>query len=90
MVQLNPSTNREISGCAVEVNIACCVVAGGCTWSKVNVCFLPAAVEDTGAAAAVLDPAEAGVEETASTETLVEEMALTTVLWKRAGMELVS
>ena len=53
-----------------------------------KVCFLEAA-EETGAAA-VLEPAEAGVEETGSMETLVDERALTIVLWKRAGMELVS
>lgn len=53
-----------------------------------KVCFLEAA-EETGAAA-VLDPVADGVEETGSIETLVGEIALTTVLWKRAGMELVS
>lgn len=87
---MKPSTKREIRGFAVEVNIACWVVAGGWTWSKVKVCFLEAAPEGPGAAVAVLEPAEVGVEVIASIETLVDERALTTVLWKRAGMELVS
>lgn len=45
-----------------------------------NICFLDAAAEEIGAVAAVLAPTEAGVEETASTETLVGEIALMTVL----------
>lgn len=90
MVQLKPSIKREISGRAVVVKIACCVVAGACTWSKVKICFLPEAADEVDAAAAVLEPTDEGVVDTASTDTLVGEMALMTVLWKRAGMEVES
>lgn len=88
MVQLNPSTKRDMRGCAVEVKSACWVVEGPWTWSKVNVCFLPA--DAVGAAAAVLEPTDEGVEVIASTATVVVETALMTVLWKRAGMEVES
>ena len=74
-------------GSAVELKIACCVVEGGCTWSKVNICFLPEVADEVDAAAAVLEPTDEGVEDVASTETLVEDTALMTVLWNRAGME---
>lgn len=51
-----------------------------------NVCFFPPDAEVV-AAAAVLEPMDEGVDVVASTATLVDEMALMTVLWKRAGME---
>lgn len=51
-----------------------------------NVCFLPTDAEVV-AAAAVLEPMDEGADVVASTATLVDEMALMTVLWKRAGME---
>ena len=79
-MQLKPSTNREMSGRAVVVKIACCVVAGGCTWSKVNICFLAESADEVDAAAAVLEPTDEGAEVVASTDTLVCEMALMTVL----------
>ena len=66
-------------GSAVELKIACCVVEGGCTWSKVNICFLPEVADEVDAAAAVLEPTDEGVEAEASIATLVGEMALMTV-----------
>ena len=51
--------------------------------------MLEAAVE-AAVDTAVLEPTEAGAEAVPSTETLVEEMALITVLWKRAGMDMES
>jgi hypothetical protein len=70
-VQLKPSTKREMRGFAVEVKRACCVVAGGWTWSKEKTCFL-AAVDTVGAAVAFAGPlADCDIEEVASTETLV-------------------
>ena len=56
----------------MEVNIACCVVAGGWTWSKVNICFLALLTEDEAGAAGAPGPGE-GV---ASTLTVVFEAAL--------------
>lgn len=79
MVQLKPSVNRDIRGWAVEVKRACCVVGGGCTWSNVKACFFPEDAED-GAAAAGLEPTEEGAEDVASIVTVVEDMALMTVL----------
>ena len=61
------------------LKMACCVVAGGCTWSKVNTCFLPEVADEVDAAAVVLEPTDEGVEDVASTATLVGEMALMTV-----------
>ena len=83
IVQLKPSMKREIRGCAVDVNMACWVVAGEWTWSKLNTCFLA-----DGAAGAGAPPL--AVDETGSTATVFDETALTTDRWKRAGMELVS
>lgn len=85
MVQLNPSTKRDIRGSAVDVNIACCVVGGGWTWSKEKTCFLPAAAAEAAEAAGAGPPVEGPVED--STETEVEEAAWITERWKRAGME---
>lgn len=65
------------------------MVGGGCTWSNVKACFFPEDAED-GAAAAGLEPTEEGAEDVASIVTVVEDMALMTVLWKRAGMEVES
>ena len=67
-------------GKAVAVKMACCVVAGGCTWSYVKTCFLPEVADEVDAAAAVLEPTDEGVEAVASMATLVGEMALMTVL----------
>ena len=80
MVQLKPSTKREIRGWAVAVNIACWFVAGGCTWSKLKTCFLLLAAEDPRAAAAELEPMEFGTLEVESMEMLVGDRALMTVL----------
>ena len=66
-------------GKAVAVKMACCVVAGGCTWSYVKTCFLPEVADEVDAAAAVLEPTDEGVEDEASMATLVDEMALMTV-----------
>ena len=76
---MKPSIKREMRGRAVVVKIECCVVAGGWTWSNVKTCFLPE-VDEVDAAAEVPEPTDEGVEETASTATLVGEMALMTVL----------
>jgi hypothetical protein len=63
----------------VDVKSWCWVVIGGWTWSNVNTCFLPEDTEEAGVAAA-LEPTDEGAEDVASTATLVEEMALMTVL----------
>ena len=62
-------------GSAVEVNMAYCVVEGGWTWSKVNVCFLALLAEDDAGAAGAPGPGE-GV---ASTMTVVFETAVITL-----------
>lgn len=49
-MQLKPSMKREIRGCAVEVNMACCVVEGSWTWSKEKTCFFDAALDDAAGA----------------------------------------
>ncbi len=59
-------------GCAVETNIECCVVVGGWTWSKLNICFLALLAEEDAGAAGAPGPDE-GV---ASTLTVVFETAL--------------
>jgi hypothetical protein len=95
-VQLKPSTKCVISGSAVEVKSVCCVVVGPCTWSKVKTCFLEdERAEDEAAAAAWWEGGAAaaapeGEDVLASTATLVGEMAVMTVRWKRAGMEVES
>jgi hypothetical protein len=77
-VQLKPSIKREISGCAVVVNMVCWDVEGPCTWSKLNVCFL--LVEGAAAVADAAAPAPGGADEEPSTETVVWDIACITAL----------
>lgn len=72
IVQLKPSRKRETSGRAVPSNSSYCVVAGGCTWSKVKDCFL--AAELAAEAGDAEDPVPVNVPEGGSMTTEVEEV----------------
>lgn len=72
-MQLKPSRKRDTRGRAVASNSSYCVVAGGCTWSKVKACFLDA--EPAAAVGGAVDPVPVNVPEGGSMTTEVEEVA---------------
>jgi len=74
MVQLKPSKNLEMRGYAVDVKIACWVVEGPWTWSKVNCCFFVATVWAVDGVVVGAELADSG-----STETEVSETGWTMV-----------
>jgi hypothetical protein len=85
IVQLKPSTKREMRGSALAVNISCWVAGGPCTRSKEKTCFFAAAAAEAAEAGGAAPPVGGPV--ALSTETWFEEVAWITERWKRAGME---